>query len=109
MAHFYGTLHGARGLATRCGTANSGMRATVASWDGAVTSDMRAGQVTGETLVDVRAIPWHGKGVGTPLVLVRYNGDGSMVVDYPNGTSARYAIDGTVTHYSNGAHFPTNT
>lgn len=32
MAHFYGRLKGNRGETTRCGSRNSGIRATIRSW-----------------------------------------------------------------------------
>ena len=32
MAHFYGSMQGSRGEATRCGTKGSGMSAHVRSW-----------------------------------------------------------------------------
>jgi len=37
MAHFYGTLQGARGQASRLGTRNSGLRIEACSWQGKVT------------------------------------------------------------------------
>lgn len=36
MSHFYETLKGNRGPATRCGTKGSGMHVQAASWDGCV-------------------------------------------------------------------------
>lgn len=36
MAHFYGTLQGARGEATRLGTKNSGLMTTTCSYEGKV-------------------------------------------------------------------------
>jgi hypothetical protein len=63
MAHFYGTLNGSRGEATRCGTKNSGMRAVAASWSGAVESELFVDPATGEDFVEVSLIPWHGVGV----------------------------------------------
>ena len=33
MAHFYGSMTGARGEATRCGTANSGITAHIRGWN----------------------------------------------------------------------------
>ena len=33
MSHFYGDLKGNRGKATRCGTANSGIKAHVRGWN----------------------------------------------------------------------------
>lgn len=37
MAHYYGTLQGHRGLASRLGTASSGLVNEAASWEGKVT------------------------------------------------------------------------
>ena len=36
MSHFYGSVQGNRGQATRGGSKKSGYHATVASWDGAL-------------------------------------------------------------------------
>lgn len=43
MAHFYGSLKGNRGTATRCGTKASGISASVQSWDGSVTVSLTFG------------------------------------------------------------------
>lgn len=40
MSTLYGSLQGARGEATRCGTKSSGMRASVQSWNGSLVSYM---------------------------------------------------------------------
>jgi hypothetical protein len=37
MSHFYGTLQGDRGVATRCGTARSGISASAQGWAGSAT------------------------------------------------------------------------
>jgi len=36
MSHFYGTLQGSRGEATRCGTKDSGIVTYAAGWNGAI-------------------------------------------------------------------------
>jgi len=46
MAHFYGTIQGHRGIASRCGSANSGMVAMVKSWKN--TAEMRLFETDGE-------------------------------------------------------------
>lgn len=56
MSHFYGTLQGSRGKATRCGTKNSGMDVTAASWEGAVQVEMYEQQ--GMDCVRISVIPW---------------------------------------------------
>jgi len=40
MSHFYGTLKGSRGEATRCGTKKSGITTHTASWEGAVRVEL---------------------------------------------------------------------
>lgn len=61
MAHFYGTLQGNRGRATRCGSRASGMKATCASWAGAVECYAYPG-ADGRDWVMVQLAPWHGAG-----------------------------------------------
>ena len=40
MSTFYGSIKGSRGIATRCGTKNSGLKGTIQSWDGSVITNM---------------------------------------------------------------------
>lgn len=40
MAHFYGTLQGARGQASRCGSRSSGIRASAQSYSGSVVASL---------------------------------------------------------------------
>ena len=40
MSALYGSLQGCRGEATRCGSKNSGVRASVQSWNGSLVSYM---------------------------------------------------------------------
>lgn len=60
MSHFYGTVQGNRGEATRCGSKNSGMDVCCASWDGAIRC--RTYIQDGEDFVRVEKIPWRGRG-----------------------------------------------
>lgn len=62
MSHFYGTMKGSRGEATRCGTKNSGMRVTAASWAGAITTELYIDD-QGRDCFRVLQRPWHGRGV----------------------------------------------
>lgn len=43
MSKLYGSLLGCRGPATRCGSRDSGIRASVQSWDGSLVSYMDLG------------------------------------------------------------------
>jgi len=67
VAHFYATLHGTRGEASRLGTKSSGMDATVASWQGAVSVRLWYDSATDTDMADVSLIPWHGAGDSIPL------------------------------------------
>jgi hypothetical protein len=60
MAHFYGVLNGSRGEATRCGTKSSGMTATAASWQGAVSVSLY--ERDGIDYARVSLTLWHGAG-----------------------------------------------
>ena len=62
MAHFYATLRGSRGKASRVGTKSTGMDATVASWQGAVSVRLWHDRATDRDMADVSLIPWHEAG-----------------------------------------------
>ena len=62
MAHFYGTLKGTRGEATRCGGKGSGLVTYAASWEGAVRVDLSHDPVTGRDRARVTLTPWQGRG-----------------------------------------------
>jgi hypothetical protein len=65
MAHFYGTLQGQRGEASRLGSKDSGIAVTAASWAGAITVHLyREGDVD---MARVSMRPWHGSGVSHEL------------------------------------------
>lgn len=65
MAHFYGTLQGNRGRASRLGTPTSGLSTVAASWQGSVQVDLI--HINGEDHAYVALVPWHGKGIGKIL------------------------------------------
>lgn len=67
MAHFYGTLQGTRGEATRCGSKASGMETYCASWRGAVRCYAYVDEQTGEDFVTVSLTPWQRRGVSETL------------------------------------------
>ena len=60
MAHFYGTLKGARGEASRLGTKSSGLRTVAASWQGAV--DVWLYEKDGRDYASISLMPWRGAG-----------------------------------------------
>ncbi len=61
MSHFYGTLNGSRGEATRCGTKQSGVRTIAASWKGAIQVDLFH-HSDGTDRFEIRMIPWENVG-----------------------------------------------
>lgn len=65
MAHFYGIVHNQKGQATRCGSKQSGLSTTAASYQGAVHVLLR--EVDGVDFALVRLIPWEGSGVDQVL------------------------------------------
>ena len=48
MTHFYGSMEGSRGEATRCGTKSSGISAHVRSWTHGVRADLIASEANGD-------------------------------------------------------------
>lgn len=62
MSHFYGTLQGNRGEATRCGTKDSGMHTTCASWQGAVECYAYVDVQSGDDWVVITFNSWFGAG-----------------------------------------------
>ena len=61
MSHFYGTLKGARGEATRCGSSSSGITTTAASWRGAIRTTLYVDDAGNDCFI-VTETPWHGAG-----------------------------------------------
>ena len=61
MAHFYGILQGSRGEVTRLGTKNTGIGATLASYQGAV--DITLWHEGNVDMVRIGLKPWQGAGV----------------------------------------------
>jgi hypothetical protein len=69
MSHFYGTLQGSRGQATRAGTKQSGMTTYCASWEGAIRCEAMHDKATGKDMVRVEKVPWQGAGESKLLYL----------------------------------------
>jgi hypothetical protein len=59
MAHFYGTVQGNRGEATRCGS-KRGLETWAAGWGGAIR--VQVYHQDGQDYVRVTKQPWHGMG-----------------------------------------------
>lgn len=62
MSHFYGTMKGTRGMATRCGTKASGMTTVAASWNGAIRTEVFHDAATGQDRFRILETRWHGAG-----------------------------------------------
>ena len=69
MSHFYGTLQGSRGEATRCGTKNSGLVTYAAGWSGAVRTHVWHDTQIHRDRYEVWEAPW--KGIGTSKLLAK--------------------------------------
>jgi hypothetical protein len=66
MSHFYGTLNGSRGEATRCGDKNSGMLTNCAGWGGSIQA--QAYENDGMDMYRVFLTPWANSG-GSSILL----------------------------------------
>lgn len=66
MSHFYGTMQGSRGQATRCGTKSSGMTTTAAGWGGAIHVELYVDD-EGRDCYVVKQVPWSGSGIHKEL------------------------------------------
>lgn len=64
MSHFYGTLNGQAGQATRSGSKSSGYRAVAASYQGAIQTWLWHDSKTGLDMAMVQFVPWQGAGGG---------------------------------------------
>ena len=62
MSHFYGTLNGQAGPATRRGSKNSGLIVKAASWAGSVQVRLWHDEKTGLDMFSVDQKPWQGAG-----------------------------------------------
>ncbi len=84
MAHFYGTLKGARGLATRLGHKATGIETWTASWKGSVRvslyyNDAHESKDYGKDMALVELRPW--RGIGSDVVLYHGPVDGYDLAD----------------------------
>ena len=62
MAHFYGLVTGNTSKASRCGTKNSGITGCVASWTGAIRTELWYDADKDVNMYSVIMIPWRGVG-----------------------------------------------
>jgi len=67
MSHFYGSLQGCRGEATRCGSKQSGIETYAASWDGAIYVRVQHNEETKEDTFFVAQIKWQENGINQEL------------------------------------------
>ena len=61
MSHFYGTVQGSRGKATRCGS-SMGLQTIAASWSGAIKVQLYHDKSNNTDCYQIYLIPWEGKG-----------------------------------------------
>ena len=67
MSHFYGTLNGSRGQATRCGTANSGLQTIAAGWTGAIRVQLYTDE-NDQNCFRVEIGAWQGSGGDSQII-----------------------------------------
>ena len=60
MSHFYGTIQGTRGEATRCGDKSSGLTTHAAGWKGAIRVHVYHRNDQDHAVISL--IPWQGSG-----------------------------------------------
>ena len=61
MSHFYGTIEGQAGEATRRGSKSSGLSIYAAGWDGAI--HVRLYELDGKDHFEISQTPWQGVGI----------------------------------------------
>ena len=81
MSHFYGTLRGSRGEATRCGTKKSGLVTYAASWSGAIRTHIWHDAQLGQDKYEVWLAPW--KGAGDSKLLARGVVGDASIIEFP--------------------------
>ena len=93
MSHFYGTLEGCRGRATRRGSKASGIRVEAASFAGAAFAEAYRDDEKNKDMVRVGLMPWNGCGQNKEL----YDGpiDGSMEIKQEEARLFAYVVDET--------------
>jgi len=67
MSHFYGTVKGNRGKATRCGTKSSGLEVNAASWEGSINVRIWYDEKIDKDIFEVRQSPWEGCGTSNHI------------------------------------------
>jgi hypothetical protein len=67
MAHFRGTIQGARGMASRLGHKSSGLTIEAASWSGKIVTELRHNAKTGEDEYTIYQTTHHGHGISRPI------------------------------------------
>ena len=71
MSHFYGTVRGNRGEASRGGSKKSGQRTICASWEGCVRCYAYYNEQAKADWVTVVLETWQGRGQSPPVCLYR--------------------------------------
>ena len=68
MSHFYGTVNGQAGEATRRGSKLSGLTTYAASWRGAISVSLHHDDASGEDRFSVHQTPWKGSGISQEIM-----------------------------------------
>ncbi len=80
MSHFYGTLQGQAGEATRCGSKQSGLETYTASWKGAVRTYLYYDAESGQDIALIELVPWQSCGSNLELYHGPVNGDANDIL-----------------------------
>lgn len=80
MSHFYGSIKGTRGEATRCGDKRSGYVASIAGWQGAIRVALYHNPTLEQDFFEVRLIRW-GSSRGEEFLLASGPLDTGKVTD----------------------------
>ncbi len=67
MSHFYGSLQGSRGEATRCATKKSGLTVRAAGWGGSILVRVWHDTQDGVDCFSVHQTLWQGAGVSEAI------------------------------------------
>jgi len=83
MSHFYGTLQGNRGEATRSGNKSSGLQTHAAGWGGAISVNLYHDAETGIDMARIFLAPWQDSGGERTLIAVVELNSSDGEIHYP--------------------------
>ena len=86
MSHFYGTVQGGRGEATRCGHKSNGLQTNAAGWGGTIEVATYHDDESGMDMARIYLRPWqHSGGESLLIATVELNAESGMIYYPPMG------------------------